>query len=101
MRLATWNVNSIRARVVRTVDFAVRENIDVLAMQEIKCKPEQFPHDLFRGLVPYHGHGHLSPRYVALGAHAGPDVLGVLSADVLPRVQIRRPKVAARRDSAR
>ena len=43
MRLATWNVNSIRARVVRTVDFAVREGIDVLAMQEIKCKPEQFP----------------------------------------------------------
>jgi len=43
MRLATWNVNSIRARVTRTVEFAVRENVDVLAMQEIKCKPEQFP----------------------------------------------------------
>src|SRR5690606_5472422 len=47
MRLATWNVNSIRARVVRTVEFAVRENIDVLAMQEIKCKPEQFPYAEF------------------------------------------------------
>jgi exonuclease III len=45
MRIATWNVNSIRARVVRTVDFAVREGIDVLAMQEIKCKPEQFPYE--------------------------------------------------------
>ncbi len=44
MRLATWNVNSIRARVVRTVDFAVREDIDVLAMQEIKCRPDQFPY---------------------------------------------------------
>jgi exodeoxyribonuclease-3 len=43
MRLATWNVNSIRARVTRTVEFAVREHIDVLAMQEIKCKNEQFP----------------------------------------------------------
>jgi len=43
MRLATWNVNSIRARVDRIVDFAVREHIDVLAMQEIKCKTEQFP----------------------------------------------------------
>jgi hypothetical protein len=68
------------------------------ALDECRCC---VPHDLFRGLVPYHGHGHLSPRYVALGAYAGPDVLGVLSADVLPRVQIRRPKVAARRDSAR
>lgn len=47
MRLATWNVNSIRARVDRIVDFAVREHIDVLAMQEIKCKTEQFPFDRF------------------------------------------------------
>lgn len=47
MRLATWNVNSIRTRVRRTVEFAVRENIDVLAMQEIKCKPEQFPYAPF------------------------------------------------------
>ncbi|GAA1996472.1 exodeoxyribonuclease III [Microbacterium ulmi] len=47
MRLATWNVNSIRARVARTVDFAVREHIDVLAMQEIKCTPEQFPYAEF------------------------------------------------------
>ncbi|MFG6503837.1 exodeoxyribonuclease III [Microbacterium sp. P05] len=47
MRLATWNVNSIRARVTRTVEFAVREHIDVLAMQEIKCKTEQFPYAAF------------------------------------------------------
>ena len=47
MRLATWNVNSIRTRVTRTVEFAVREDIDVLAMQEIKCKPEQFPLEAF------------------------------------------------------
>lgn len=43
MRLATWNVNSIRTRVDRVVDWMVREDVDVLAMQEIKCKPEQFP----------------------------------------------------------
>lgn len=47
MRLATWNVNSIRTRVARTVEFAVRENVDVLAMQEIKCTPEQFPYAPF------------------------------------------------------
>ena len=35
------------ARVVRTVDFAVREDIDVLAMQEIKCRPDQFPYAEF------------------------------------------------------
>ncbi|WP_438853594.1 exodeoxyribonuclease III [Agromyces sp. M3QZ16-3] len=47
MRIATWNVNSIRARYGRVVDWMVREDVDVLAMQEIKCKPEQFPHEPF------------------------------------------------------
>ena len=43
MRIATWNVNSIRTRHGRVVDYLVNADIDVLAMQEIKCKPEQFP----------------------------------------------------------
>lgn len=43
MRVATWNVNSIRARVDRVTDWLVREDIDVLAMQEIKCREDQFP----------------------------------------------------------
>ncbi|GAA4380070.1 exodeoxyribonuclease III [Agromyces bauzanensis] len=47
MRMATWNVNSIRTRVDRVVDWMVREDVDVLAMQEIKCKPEQFPAEAF------------------------------------------------------
>ncbi|CAN5147842.1 exodeoxyribonuclease III [soil metagenome] len=47
MRVATWNVNSIRARVGRVADWLVREDIDVLAMQEIKCRESQFPYDPF------------------------------------------------------
>ena len=47
MRIATWNANSIRTRVSRVVDWMVREDVDVLAMQEIKCKPEQFPYEAF------------------------------------------------------
>lgn len=43
MRIATWNVNSIRARVERVVDYLERSDIDVLLMQETKCKPEQLP----------------------------------------------------------
>lgn len=57
MRLATWNVNSIRARVDRIVSFAERESIDVLAMQEIKCKPEQFPYERFEA-AGYHVEAH-------------------------------------------
>jgi exodeoxyribonuclease-3 len=43
MRLATWNVNSIRARVDRVTDWLERADVDVLAMQETKCSDEQFP----------------------------------------------------------
>lgn len=47
MRVATWNVNSIRTRVGRVVDWLVREDVDVLGMQEIKCTPQQFPLEAF------------------------------------------------------
>lgn len=47
MRFATWNVNSIRTRVGRVIDFLERENIDVLAMQETKCRVDQFPMEAF------------------------------------------------------
>ncbi|KAM9864793.1 Exodeoxyribonuclease III [Leucobacter aridicollis] len=47
MRIATWNVNSIRTRFGRVVDWLQREDIDVLAMQEIKCRPDQFPVEAF------------------------------------------------------
>ncbi len=43
MRIATWNVNSIRSRVDRVVEFLERSDVDVLALQETKCKDEQFP----------------------------------------------------------
>ena len=47
MRIATWNVNSIRARSGRVVDWLQRADIDVLAMQEIKCRDDQFPMEAF------------------------------------------------------
>ncbi|MDR3663521.1 MAG: exodeoxyribonuclease III [Mycobacterium sp.] len=43
MRIATWNVNSIRTRVDRVTDWLSRADVDVLAMQETKCKDDQFP----------------------------------------------------------
>jgi exodeoxyribonuclease-3 len=47
MRVATWNVNSIRSRVGRVVEFLIEEDVDVLAMQEIKCTEAQFPFEAF------------------------------------------------------
>lgn len=47
MRIGFWNVNSVRARVERVIDFLVRHDVDVLLMQEIKCTPVQFPLEQF------------------------------------------------------
>ncbi|MGC5255989.1 exodeoxyribonuclease III [Gordonia sp. DT218] len=43
MRIATWNVNSIRARSEAVVGWMERNDIDVLAMQETKCRDDEFP----------------------------------------------------------
>lgn len=47
MRLASWNVNSIRTRVDRVVEWLDRNDIDVLALQESKCRDRDFPYDVF------------------------------------------------------
>lgn len=47
MRVATWNVNSIRARLDRVLAFLERHDVDVLAIQETKCRDDQFPHLMF------------------------------------------------------
>ncbi|MQY31076.1 exodeoxyribonuclease III [Nocardia aurantia] len=47
MRLATWNVNSIRSRLDRVVGWLDRADIDVLAIQETKCRDDQFPAERF------------------------------------------------------
>ncbi len=43
MRLASWNVNSIRARSEQVVAWMTRHAIDVIALQETKCRDDEFP----------------------------------------------------------
>ncbi|MGO4255943.1 exodeoxyribonuclease III [Marmoricola sp. RAF53] len=43
MRIATWNVNSIRSRIDRVEAFLERHDIDVLALQETKAREDQLP----------------------------------------------------------
>jgi exodeoxyribonuclease III len=45
MQIATWNVNSVRARLPRLLEFLERAKPDVVALQEIKCQDEQFPYE--------------------------------------------------------
>ena len=43
MRLATWNVNSLRSRIDRVEAFLDRHDVDVLALQETKAREDQLP----------------------------------------------------------
>jgi exodeoxyribonuclease-3 len=50
VRIATWNVNSIRSRADRVAAFLQRHDVDVLALQETKCRDDQFPEMVFSAL---------------------------------------------------
>ncbi|QEO17355.1 exodeoxyribonuclease III [Acetobacter vaccinii] len=50
MKIATWNVNSVRQRQQLVADWLERVRPDVLMMQEIKCETAQFPADVFEAL---------------------------------------------------
>ena len=50
MRIATWNVNSITARLPRLLAWLESSGPDVLCVQETKCTEEQFPADQLREL---------------------------------------------------
>jgi exodeoxyribonuclease-3 len=43
MRLATWNVNSVKARLPRLLDWLDQAKPDVLCLQETKCAADAFP----------------------------------------------------------
>ncbi|HEY1250731.1 MAG TPA: exodeoxyribonuclease III [Thermoanaerobaculia bacterium] len=47
MKVATWNVNGIRAREAQVREWIARERPDAVCLQEIKAKPEQIPAMLF------------------------------------------------------
>lgn len=48
MRIATWNVNSLRARLPKVTDWLTRHGVDVLLMQETKLADDAAPEVPFR-----------------------------------------------------
>ena len=48
MKVVTWNVNSVRARLDHVLAFLAEEQPDVLALQEIKCEVHDLPTMEFR-----------------------------------------------------
>lgn len=45
MKIATWNVNSIRARIPNFLAWVERDKPDIILVQELKCTEEQFPYE--------------------------------------------------------
>ncbi len=65
LKIATWNINSVRLRINLVEDFLGGENPDILCLQEIKCTTDAFPlkairkagyeHIAVNGQKGYHG----------------------------------------------
>ena len=65
IKLATWNINSVRLRIDQVIRFLKEESPDVLGIQEIKCETHLFPKEPFinagykyievNGMKGYHG----------------------------------------------
>ena len=63
--IASWNINSVRLRIDQVLRFLGEQAPDVLCLQEIKCREEQFPakrlaefgyvHQVVHGQKGYHG----------------------------------------------
>ncbi len=85
MKIATWNVNSIRKRLPHVLDWLVRQSPDVLCLQETKVQDSDFPaealqsagyHSTFRGMKGYNGVATLTrrpPDSLLHGFREGPD----------------------------
>ena len=50
MKISSWNVNSVRARIKNINDYIKDSSPDVLLLQEIKTQNENFPNDEFKKL---------------------------------------------------
>ena len=57
MRIATWNVNGLRARLDFVLHWLRDRSPDIVGFQELKLADEQFPHEVF-GELGYHAATH-------------------------------------------
>ena len=48
MKIVSWNVNSVRARMENVLDYLKKEKPDILLLQEIKTENINFPSDEFK-----------------------------------------------------
>ncbi|WP_058523123.1 exodeoxyribonuclease III [Legionella birminghamensis] len=48
LKLASWNVNSLKIRLEQVIDWIQKNEVDILALQETKLLDDNFPANLFR-----------------------------------------------------
>jgi exodeoxyribonuclease III len=68
LKIGTWNVNGIRARLDQVHDWVAREQPDVVCLQEIKASPDQIPMFLCE-LEGYWCYWHGAKGYSGVGLH--------------------------------
>ena len=85
MKIATWNVNSVRARLERLLTWLQKVQPDIVCLQELKAKEDVFPYEAIReagyhaavyGQKTFNGVGILSrtePQNVVRGMDDGVD----------------------------
>ena len=67
LKVATWNVNGVRARAQQIHEWLEREQPDVVCLQEVKASPADVPQELQRLPQYFHyWHGHKGYSGVAL-----------------------------------
>jgi exodeoxyribonuclease-3 len=67
MKIATWNVNGIRARGAQVCEWIERDQPDVVCLQELKATPEQVPEAC--KLLDYHVFWHGERAYSGVSLH--------------------------------
>ena len=78
MRIATWNVNSLTARLPRVEEWIAYAQPDVLCMQDTKQTDAAFPHGAFATLgyeTAHHGEGRWNG--VAIASRVGLDDVSI------------------------
>jgi exodeoxyribonuclease III len=77
MKIATWNVNGIRARQAQLVDWLAAEKPDIVCLQEIKASLDQLTFEL-RDLEGYWSYWHGEKGYSGVALLVAKSLVGAL-----------------------
>ncbi|MBM3139389.1 MAG: exodeoxyribonuclease III [Chloroflexi bacterium] len=83
MKLATWNVNSVNARLPRVLEFLETHGPDVVCLQETKCEEAAFPHEALAA-AGYRAVDHSTGRWAGVAILARADGAPAAEARGLP-----------------